>query len=152
MWNKITTGLFRYRGKYFLNNIKDIPLLVSRFGYLVKHGYSPMAKWDYYTWFIDANKDVLTEYLKNHVGFKMIDEKQDEDWNLQAWENIIKEMIDCLDRMKEEYYKDKPCRWDDDPNNQLALLEWYDEVQSEMNKAKKRFFELLNKYFYDMWD
>lgn len=151
-WNKITSGLFLYRGLYFWRNIKDISILIGRFFFILKHGYNPIAQWDYYAWFIDTTKDILTEYLKDHVGYKIIDDTKSPEWNEQAWENIIKEMMDCLARMDENaYYDTKPCRYDE-TGDRDDLMKWYNEVEKEMEIAKRRFFLLMNKYFYDLWD
>ena len=151
-WNKITSGLFLYRGLYFWRNIKDIPILIGRVFFILKHGYNPIARWDYYAWFIDITKDILTEYLKDHVGYKIIDDTKSPEWNEQAWENIIKEMMDCLARMDENaYYDTKPCRYDE-TGDRDDLMKWYNEVEKEMEIAKRRFFLLMNKYFYDLWD
>ena len=151
-WNKITSGLFLYRGLYFWRNIKDISILIGRVFFMLKHGYNPIARWDYYAWFIDTTKDILTEYLKDHVGYKIIDDTKSPEWNEQAWENIIKEMMDCLARMDENaYYDTKPCRYDE-TGDRDDLMKWYNEVEKEMEIAKRRFFLLMNKYFYDLWD
>ena len=151
-WNKITNGLFPYKPKFCWKNIKRIPCFFQRIGYVLKHGYSPIARWDYSAWFIDTTKDIFTEYLKYHVGYKVIDDTKDEEWNCQAWENVIKEMIDCLTRMDEStYYDTKPCRYDE-TGDRDDLMKWYDEVEKEMDIAKRRFFFLFNKYFYDFWD
>lgn len=151
-WNKITNGLFPYKPKFCWRNIKRIPCLFQRIGYLLKHGYSPIARWDYSAWFIDTTKDIFTEYLKYHVGYKVIDDTKDEEWNCQAWENVIKEMIDCLTRMDENsYYDTKPCRYDE-TGDRDDLMKWYDEVEKEKDIAKRRFFFLFNQYFYDLWD
>ena len=151
-WNKITSGLFLYRGVYVWRNIKDVFILIRRFFFILKHGYNPMARWDYYAWFIDTTKDILTEYLKDHVGYKIIDDTKSPEWNEQAWENIIKEMMDCLARMDENtYYDTKPCRYDE-TGDRDDLMKWYNEVEKEMEMAKRRFFLLMNKYFYDLWD
>lgn len=150
--NNITYGLFRYKGKYFWRNIKDVPVFFKRIGWIWKHGYNPIAKWDYYSWFIDTTKDILTEYLKGHVGYKIISYTKDEEWNKQAWEDVIKEMIDCLTRMDENtYYDTKPCRYDE-TGDRDDLMKWYNEVEKEKDIAKRRFFFLFNKYFYDLWD
>ena len=151
-WNKITSGLFLYRGLYFWRNIKDVFILIGRFFFILKHGYNPIARWDYYAWFIDTTKDILTEYLKDHVGYKIIDDTKSPEWNEQAWENIIKEMMDCLARMDENaYYDTKPCRYDE-TGDRDDLMKWYSEVEKEKDIAKRRFFLLMNKYFYDLWD
>ena len=151
-WNKITSGLFLYRGLYFWRNIKDISILIRRVFFILKHGYNPIARWDYYAWFIDITKDILNEYLKDHVGYKIIDDTKSPEWNEQAWENIIKEMMDCLARMDENaYYDTKPCRYDE-TGDRDDLMKWYNEVEKEMEIAKRRFFLLMNKYFYDLWD
>ena len=49
------------------------------------------------------------------------------------------------------YYDTKPCRYDE-TGNKDDLMKWYDEVEKEMDIAKRRFFFLFNKYFYDLWD
>ena len=145
-WNKITNGLFPYKPKFCWRNIKRIPCLFQRIGYVLKHGYSPIARWDYSAWFIDTTKDIFTEYLKYHVGYKVIDINKSDAWNEEAWENVIKEMIDCLARMDESaYYDTKPCRYDETGNSD-------NEVEKEKDIAKRRFFFLFNKYFYDLWD
>lgn len=150
--NNITYGLFPYKPKFCWKNIKRFPCLFRRIGYILKHGYNPIAKWDYYSWFIDTTKDIFTEYLKDHVGYKIIFYTKDEEWNKQAWEDIIKEMIDCLTRMDENsYYDTKPCRYDE-TGNRDDLMKWYDEVEKEKDIAKRRFFFLFNQYFYDLWD
>lgn len=156
--NKLTYGLFLYRGIYFWRNIKDIPILISRFFFILKHGYSPFARWDYFAWFIDTTKDIFYEYLKDHIGYKIIDDSKGPKWNEQAWENIIKEMIDCLDKMKEENYTGRPERLDINATKEEVkqrdkeIFEWIDNTHKEMYKAKRRFFMLMNKYFYDLWD
>lgn len=157
--NKLTYGLFLYRGIYFWRNIKDIPILIGRFFFILKHGYNSFARWDYFAWFIDTTKDIFEEYLKDHIGYRIIDDSKSLEWNIEAWENIIKEMIDCLNRMKEEnYLDDKPKK----PNMDMTTEEvkqrdkeidkWYNNTHKEMYKAKRRFFLLMNKYFYDLWD
>lgn len=155
---RLTYGLFLYRGIYFWRNIKDIPILIKRFFFMLKHGYNPFARWDYFAWFIDTTKDIFQEYLKDHVGYRIIDDSKGAEWNEQAWENIIKEMIDCLDRMTEEHYIDRPERPDMNMTKEEVkqrdkeIFQWIDNTHQEMYKAKRRFFLLMNKYFYDLWD
>lgn len=157
--NKLTYGLFLYRGIHFWRNIKDIPILIGRFFFILKHGYNPLARWDYFAWFIDTTKDIFEEYLKDHIGYRIIDDSKSLEWNIEAWENIIKEMINCLDRMKEEnYLDDKPKKPDMDMTTEEVkqrnkeIDKWYSNTYKEMYKAKRRFFLLMNKYFYDLWD
>ena len=157
--NKLTYGLFLYRGIYFWRNIKDIPILIGRFFFILKHGYNPLARWDYFAWFIDTTKDIFEEYLKDHIGYRIIDDSKSLEWNIEAWENIIKEMIDCLNRMKEEnYLDDKPKKPDMDMTTEEVkqrnkeIDKWYSNTNKEMYKAKRHFFLLMNKYFYDLWD
>lgn len=151
-WNKITNGLFRYKGRHFWRNVKDVPILFQRLDCILKHGYNPIACIDCSAWFIDTMKEVLTEYLENHQGYKILDANKDAVWNEEAWENVVKEMIDCLERMDEcAYYDTHPCEYDETGNSD-DLMKWYDEVWKEMGYAKRRFFLLFNKYFYDLWD
>ena len=74
-------------------------------------------------------------------------------------ENIIKEMMDCLDKMKEDnYLEDKPKKPDmgmtteEVKQRNKEIDNWYNNTYKETHKAKRRFFLLMNKYFYDLWD
>ena len=77
---------------------------------------------------------------------------------IKALNGTIKEMIDCLDKMKEENYTDRPERLDINATKEEVkqrdkeIFKWIDNTHKEMYKAKRRFFMLMNKYFYDLWD
>ena len=86
------------------------------------------------------------------MGYKVLDIDKSDVWNEETWENIVKEMIDCLTRMDENtYYDTKPCRYDE-TGDRDDLMKWYSEIEKEKDIAKRRFFFLFNKYFYDLWD
>ena len=130
--NKLSCGLFMFHGTGWWRNLRDIPIFVERIFFVLKHGYSPVAKWETFEWFIDVMREILTNYRYNRVGTSGVVEYRDDDsWsdeNEEAYNKILDEMIELLDKMEERYYL------------------------SENNEAKDRFFELFSKYFYTFWD
>lgn len=61
----ITYGLFLYRGIHFYRNLKDIPILIKRLCFLLKHGYTDLMWWDTSDWFISGMRDALLNYRHN---------------------------------------------------------------------------------------
>lgn len=59
--NNLSWGLFNFRGRYFLRNIKDIPIFIKRIFFTLKHGYAPQAQWETYVWFIDTMREMASE-------------------------------------------------------------------------------------------
>lgn len=139
--NKLSCGLFMFRGKNWWQNLKDIPVFIKRIFFTLKHGYSPVARFETFEWFIAVMREILINYRDNRMGTPVVipDYKTDnlisEDKNIEAYNNIFNEMIELLDKM--------------DENNYLT----YDSASLEaMNTAKDKFFELFSKYFYTLWD
>lgn len=139
--NKLSCGLFMFRGKNWWRNLKDIPIFIKRIFFTLKHGYSPVARFETFEWFIAVMREILINYRDNRMGTPVVipDYKTDdlisEDKNIEAYNNIFNEMIELLDKM--------------DENNYLT----YDSASLEaMNTAKDKFFELFSKYFYTLWD
>lgn len=132
-------GLFNYRGKYFLSNIKDIPIYFKRKKFLKKHGYTEPAEWETWLWFITVMKEILTWYRYKRVGTPWIIEsypdKRDSDnviteTNEKVWDAELDKMISLLDKMN----FDDVC------------------VSTDAIEAKDEFFRMFSKYFYDFWD
>lgn len=137
--NKLSCGLFMFRGVRWWRNLKDIPIFIRRIFFVLRHGYSPVAQWETFEWFRDVMKEILINYRHNRVGSPMIiDNFWDGSKNIDAYDNILDKMIELLDQM--------------DENNKI-----YDNVDWKtkdklMNDAKNEFFKLFSKYYYDLWD
>lgn len=133
-------GLFRYKGKYFYRNLIDLKIYFKRIRFLLKNGYSPIATWETYNWFIDWADKIIKEYIKNRNSTSMINpyNKTELEHSNEAdkiWDKYFSEMCDCLKVMKE--YEGVPFS----PDN-----------YEEMYKAKDKFFKMFSNIFYDLWD
>lgn len=140
--NKITCGLFMYRGKYFWKNFRDIHILFKRIFFTLKHGYSPVARWETFAYFIDMMREILINYRHNRFGSPCVVEFNDyETWseeNEKAYDTILDKMIDLLDKM--------------DENNEIYdNMDWKTEYETQTN-AKNEFFKLFSEYFFSLWD
>lgn len=146
--NKLSCGLFMFHGTSWWRNLRDIPIFVERIFFVLKHGYSPVAQWDTFEWFIDVMREILTNYRYNRVGTSGVVEYRDDDsWsdeNEEAYNKIIDEMIELLDKMEERYYLSENIE-------DIKKID-YIEMYNKQNEAKDRFFELFSKYFYTFWD
>lgn len=134
--NKLSWGLFMFHGKNWWRNLKDIPIFFQRIFFTLKHGYSPVAQWETFEWFIAVMREILINYRDNRTGTPVVipdydaDDLISENKNIEAYNNILNEMIELLDKMDE-----------------------YDNTSLEaMDSAKNKFFELFSKYFYTLWD
>lgn len=142
--NKLSCGLFMFHGKNWWRNLKDIPIFIQRIFFTLKHGYSPVAQWETFGWFIAVMREILINYRDNRMGTPVvipdynIDDLISENKNIEIYNNILNEMIELLDKMDE-------CN---STYNGVSL----EEMHSAMNTAKDKFFELFSKYFYTLWD
>ena len=127
--NNLTFGLFNSRSP--ISNLKDIPIYFKRLAFLLKHGYSPMAQWETYHWFICVMREIFTFYKNERVGDILIEDVPEDKWkdmNDELYDNLLS-LLDDMD--EEKYY----------PNDTI-----------KMEQAKEEFFKLFSKYFYDFWD
>lgn len=142
--NKLSFGLFMFRGKNWWRNLKDIRIFIKRIFFTLKHGYSPVAQWETFGWFIAVLREILINYRDNRMGTPVvipdynIDDLISENKNIEIYNNILNEMITLLDQMDEN----------NSAYNDLSLK----EMHSAMDTAKNKFFELFSKYFYTLWD
>lgn len=142
--NKLSWGLFMLRGKNWWRNLKDIPIFFQRIFFTLKHGYSPVAQWETFEWFIAVMRKILINYRDNRTGTPVVipdydaDDLISENKNIEIYNNILNEMIELLDKMDE-------CN---STYNGVSL----EEMHSAMNATKNKFFELFSKYFYTLWD
>lgn len=139
--NKLSCGLFMFHGKNWWRNLKDIPIFFQRIFFTLKHGYSPVAQWETFEWFIAVMREILINYRDNRTGTPVvipdynIDDLISENKNIEIYNNILNEMIELLDKMDECNY-----------------LTYNNASLEAMNVAKDKFFELFSKYFYTLWD
>ena len=142
--NNLTFGLFEYPKRFWYYNLKDIHIFIKRISFTLKHGYSPVAQWATFEWFIAVMRKILINYRDNRTGTPVvipgyhIDDSISENKNIEIYNNILNEMIELLDKMDE-------CN---STYNGVSL----EEMHSAMDTAKNKFFELFSKYFYTLWD
>ena len=142
--NKLSFGLFMFHGKDWWRNLKDIPIFIKRIFFTLKHGYSPVAQWETFEWFIAVMREILINYRNNRMGTPVvipdynIDDLISENKNIEIYNNILDEMIALLDQMDEN----------NSAYNDVSL----EKMHSAMDTAKNKFFELFSKYFYTLWD
>ena len=144
--NKLSCGLFMFRGKNWWRNLRDIPIFFQRIFFTLKHGYSPVAQFETFEWFIDVMKEVLINYRYNRMGspvvidnfFDVKEENPNDVVNEEAYNAILDRMIVLLDLM--------------DENNQLYNdMDWKD-ADKKKEDAKNEFFKLFSEQFYGLWD
>lgn len=112
-----------------------------------KRGYSYSDVWSMDYWFVHTIKPMLI-HLRDHgigVPYELYQDGANE---REAWENILTEMINCLDMVGEDNVRKKLDLWYD----KSLTHEDYKLIRDTMDKNKDRFFELFSKYFYSLWD
>lgn len=108
----------------------------------VKKGYSDRDVWEMRDWFIQTAKPMLREMSAKAYNYP-------EEAGEEQWREILLEMADLLEIMDV---------WDDTAARKQAGLTAEDNsaeavqmISAEKETAKKRFFFLFNKWFYDLW-
>ena len=144
--NKLSCGLFVFRGKNWWRNLKDIPIFIKRIFFTLKNGYSPVAQFETFEWFMDVMKEILTNYRYNRMGspvvidnfFDVKEENSNDVVNEEAYNAILDRMIVLLDLM--------------DEHNQLYNDMDWKEADKKKEDAKNEFFKLFSEQFYGLWD
>ena len=144
--NKLSCGLFMFRGKNWWRNLKDIPIFIKRIFFTLKHGYSPVAQFETFEWFMDVMTEILTNYRYNRMGspvvidnfFDVKEENSNDVVNEEAYNAILDRMIVLLDLM--------------DEHNQLYNDMDWKEADKKKEDAKNEFFKLFSEQFYGLWD
>ena len=144
--NKLSCGLFMFRGKNWWRNLRDIPIFIKRIFFTLKHGYSPVAQFETFEWFMDVMKEILTNYRYNRMGspvvidnfFDVKEENSNDVVNEEAYNAILDRMIVLLDLM--------------DEHNQLYNDMDWKEADKKKEDAKNEFFKLFSEQFYGLWD
>ena len=133
-FHNLSAGLFGYRGWYWYKNIGDFWILIKRVFFTLNHGYAPQALWETDGWFVGVMREILTNYKDNRVftGFffnKGLNEEED----IAKTNKELEQMIRLLDKMDMDYCDNE------------------DSVK-ESERAKNKFFILLSKYFFYLWE
>ena len=136
--NKLSFGLFMFHGKSWWRNLKDIPIFIKRIFFVLKHGYSPVANWETFQWFIDVMREILTNYRHFRSGTPDIIDSGTKNENIEAYNAILDRMIDLLDKM-------------DESNPIYNNMSWKD-ADKKKEDAKNEFFKLFSEQFYELWD
>ena len=144
--NKLSCGLFVFRGKNWWRNLKDIPIFIKRIFFTLKHGYSPVAQFETFEWFMNVMKEILTNYRYNRMGspvvidnfFDVKEENSNDVVNEEEYNAILDRMIVLLDLM--------------DEHNQLYNDMDLKEADKKKEDAKNEFFKLFSEQFYGLWD
>lgn len=112
-----------------------------------KRGYAYSDVWNIHCWFMRTVKPMLIHLRDHGIGIPW-DLYNHEDKNERIdWENILTEMVECLDMMNEDAAQKHLGIADNDYS-----VESYQKVNNLMDEKKDRFFELFSKYFYNLWD
>ena len=136
--NKLSWGLLMFHGKSWWRNLKDIPIFIKRIFFVLKHGYSPVAQWETFQWFIDVMLEILTNYRHFRSGTPDIIDSGTKNENIEAYNAILDRMIDLLDKM-------------DESNPIYNNMSWKD-ADKKKEDAKNEFFKLFSEQFYGLWD
>lgn len=111
----------------------------KRIFFTLKHGYSPVAQFETFEWFMDVMKEILTNYRYNRMGSPVvIDNSFDVVVNEEEYNAILDRMIVLLDLM--------------DEHNQLYNDMDWKEADKKKEDAKNEFFKLFSEQFYGLWD
>ena len=133
-FHNLSAGLFYYRGWYWYKNIGDFWILIKRVFFALKHGYAPQALWETDRWFIGVMREILTNYKDNRVftGF-FFNEGLNEEEDIAKTDKELEQMIRLLYKMDMGYCDGK-------------------DSFEESERAKNKFFILLSKYFFYVWE
>ena len=133
-FHNLSAGLFGYRGWHWYKNIGDFWILIKRVFFVLNHGYAPQALWETDGWFIGVMREILTNYKDNRVftGF-FFNEGLNEEEDIAKTDKELEQMIRLLDKMDMGYFDNK-------------------DSFKESERAKNKFFILLSKYFFYLWE
>ena len=139
-------GLFDYCWLFHpVRFFKDLSIYHLRIKKFKKKGYSEVAEWETFTWFISVMKQILTYYRDHRAGTPFVLEDENIIFNNEEqtarneafYDSILNKMLDLLEKMDENnYYRELDLK----------------EISEKQEEAKNKFFELFSKYFYALWD
>lgn len=127
-------GLFNCHG--IKENVKDTWRYLKRVVYLLRHGYSPIANWDFQAYFCALAKEILGR-ADEWIGYPLMHPDLSEEENKARWESDCARMVNLLEEME-----------NDDWGGGWAAKEWYERREV----IKEEFFKLFSFYFYSLWE
>lgn len=133
---------YRIKNK-LIYDVDSLKARIQRF----KRGYSYGDVWDMDFWFMRTVKPMLIHLRDHGIGIPNELYLQDADNERILWENILTEMISCLELMNE----DNAEKYLGIENKDFSA-EYYEKKWALMEENKNRFFELFSKYYYNLWD
>ena len=110
-------------------------------------GYSYGDIWDMDFWFKRTVKPMLIHLRDYGIGVPNDLYLQGAENEREAWEEVLTEMVECLELMDEDEAQKYLGIADDDYS-----YESYKRVSDLMDEKKNRFFELFGKHFFSLWD
>ena len=140
-------GLFNYC--WLLHPVrffKDLSIYRLRMKTFKKKGYSEVAEWETFNWFIDTMRGILTTYRFNRNGTPILSpvpediwaeaEKRDKffEYNSLEYDKLLDKMLVLLEQM-------------DETNKSYDGMDLL-EAAEKQEEAKDEFFKLFSKYFY----
>lgn len=150
------------KGMSLRYKIKNIPQYFREVKFLSKHGYEMYAHWSVDNWFTDTMKPILTHLADNTnscpVGLDVYPKDATDEEKFEIWKGVICRMVYLLDFMDENSDKFDRYVWYTIEGDKLISVDNETfrkncELKNiTMQRAKKEFFELFSKYFYNLWD
>lgn len=134
-WDWISTPFYRIR-RLFYDRWFSFRQRCQRF----RRGYADSDVWDLDHWFMATVKPMLEQMLRtynSHPG----------EITAEQWEDNLREMITCLTLMDEDAVQEHL-----GISNEGWSVDKYQRTKETMEESKKRFFELFEKWFYNLWD
>ncbi len=132
---------------YIRSSYYNLRRRIQRF----KRGYAYGDVWDMDYWFINTVKPMLIHLRDCGISVPYELYNNDGDNKRINWENVLTEMINCLDMMDEDKVYGHLGFGDNDAYKRMTK-EDYEKCYDIMKNNKNRFFELFSKYFYNLWD
>ena len=152
---------FRYKIKFKLQNFI---FEIKNFYHRGKYGFSYSDSYSIYTWFLEIFPKIIS-HMKNNLSSYPAHDLNDEpnlfnsfsnqvilqeNEQIKMWENILERIIYCLHEADEEkcsvknnyVYKENKKLW----------KEKEEEIFTYRNNMKNEAFDLIKKYFWDLWD
>lgn len=140
-------GLFNYCWLLHpVRFLKDLSIYRLRMKAFKKKGYSEIAEWETFNWFIAVMKPILTSYRDHRTGTPyvledentVLDNEEQTARNEAFYDSILNEMLDLLEKMDENNYDYRELD--------------FKKIYEHQEEAKNKFFELFSTYFYALWD
>lgn len=128
----IKYGLFNFSfWRHPILWLKEYRIYLQRRRFLLKHGYSPVCQWEYFSTLLELSEQVFTFMRNERNGDIPFEDGTEATWN----------------QMNNEFY--------DRLLEDIKIMKDYDNLFDDSEKvaaAKKHFFQQLEKYFYHLWD